>query len=176
MKAVMISVAPKMCEKVANGDCTILVRKTRPKIDMPFKCYIYCTYGNMKDNCCLGKRGKVIGYFVCNKVFDIPFTKPFLYYGKKMFHSNNCCKEACLSYIELEDYLGNKDGFGWHISDLVIYDKPREIGEFRLPCTQKQCASWCKDMKVENAICLNKGKRFITRLPQSWCYVEELEE
>ncbi len=43
MKAVLISIRPKWCEKIISGEKTIEVRKTRPKMDTPFKCYIYCT-------------------------------------------------------------------------------------------------------------------------------------
>ena len=41
-KAVLISIRPKWCEKIASGEKTIEVRKTRPKLQTPFKCYIYC--------------------------------------------------------------------------------------------------------------------------------------
>lgn len=41
--AVLLSVRPKWCELIANGKKTIEVRKTKPKIRPPFKCYIYCT-------------------------------------------------------------------------------------------------------------------------------------
>lgn len=43
MKAVLISIQPKWCELIASGKKTVEVRKTKPKIDVPFKCYIYCT-------------------------------------------------------------------------------------------------------------------------------------
>lgn len=43
MKSVLISIRPKWCEKIASGDKTIEVRKTRPKLEPPFRCYIYCT-------------------------------------------------------------------------------------------------------------------------------------
>ena len=39
-KAVMISIRPKWCEKICSGEKTIEVRKTRPKLQPPFKCYI----------------------------------------------------------------------------------------------------------------------------------------
>ncbi len=42
-KAVLISIQPKYCELIASGKKTIDVRKTRPKLETPFKCYIYCT-------------------------------------------------------------------------------------------------------------------------------------
>lgn len=42
-KAVLISLHPEWCQKIMEGRKTIEVRKTRPKMDTPFKCYIYCT-------------------------------------------------------------------------------------------------------------------------------------
>lgn len=41
-KSVMLSVRPERCEKICCGEKTIEVRKTRPKLQTPFKCYIYC--------------------------------------------------------------------------------------------------------------------------------------
>lgn len=43
MKSVLISIQPKWCELIANGKKTIEVRKTAPKLEAPFKCYIYAT-------------------------------------------------------------------------------------------------------------------------------------
>lgn len=42
-KAVLISIRPKWCELIANGTKTVEVRKSRPKLETPIKCYIYCT-------------------------------------------------------------------------------------------------------------------------------------
>lgn len=83
-KAVLISIRPKWCELIANGKKTVEVRKSRPKLHTPFKCYIYCT----KDRhltFCRGKRycyaddhthnafditcnGTIIGEFVCDSI------------------------------------------------------------------------------------------------------------
>ena len=43
MQSVLISIRPQYCELIASGKKTIEVRKTRPKLETPFKCYIYCT-------------------------------------------------------------------------------------------------------------------------------------
>ena len=58
MKAVMKSVSPQICEKVAKGDCTILVSKTAPKCEVPFKCYIYAT--KKKHLIAIFKKGEYI--------------------------------------------------------------------------------------------------------------------
>lgn len=43
MKSVLISIQPKWCELIASGKKTIEMRKTAPKLETPFKCYIYMT-------------------------------------------------------------------------------------------------------------------------------------
>ena len=202
MKAVLMSIQPKWVEKIASGKKTIEVRKTRPKIATPFKVYIYETKGKkvecgfhfeetgrtLREKYVFGMReakivkhyrnegqGKVIGEFVCDAVIE--FTKAFFdeQEPQDTEEIDFYLDQFQIPYNELCSYADLKDFYGWRISDLKIYDKPKELSEFKLPCTQKQCASWCKDMKVEKAICLNKGKRFITRPPQSWCYVEVAE-
>lgn len=45
MKSVILSIRPNWCEKIISGKKTIEIRKTKPKIETPFKCYIYCTNG-----------------------------------------------------------------------------------------------------------------------------------
>lgn len=168
MKAVMISIQPKWCEKIANGEKTIEVRKSAPK-EVPFKCYIYCTYGNMKENYCLGKRGKVIGEFVCEWITEINPHCDIDGCVNQYIHSYSAILgDDCLSFNEMKAYLGNKKGYDWHISDLKIYDNPRELSEFRTPKNPHRIGnshSWVLD-----------GYKKITRAPQSWCYVEELQE
>lgn len=167
MKAVMISEPPTICEKVANGDCTILVKKTRPKIDTPFKCYIYCTkdfkFNDFKYSLnfleAYKRSGKVIGHFVCDEVYNLVQAGAGIMFATEnldLLEPQMFRDMSCLTDNQLSDYLDNKDGFGWHISNLVIYDEPKELWEFFTPI----------------------GKRpsyMIERPPQSWCYVEEKE-
>ena len=42
-KAVLISINPEWCDLILRGDKTAEVRKTKPKLETPFKVYIYCT-------------------------------------------------------------------------------------------------------------------------------------
>lgn len=152
MKSVLISIRPKWCEKIASGDKTIEVRKTRPKLEPSFRCYIYCTVDRNKkgpkDYCGTGlEPGKVIGEFTCDEFIE--------------FHAYSA-DPACYALFarmapdEIHRYLGDKGGYGWHISDLKIYDKPRELSEFTGLRETKFGAE-----PVE-----------IKRPPQSWCYVE----
>ncbi len=43
MKSVLLSIKPEYCFLIADDIKTIEVRKIKPKLDTPFKCYIYCT-------------------------------------------------------------------------------------------------------------------------------------
>ena len=162
MKSVLISIQPKWCELIANGKKTIEVRKTQPRLNTPFKVYIYCT--NWKDNTYWknhykDKLGKVIGEFVCDKIMlDIPRT---------LYASHKLVVNSCIPPKELIDYVGEGNFlYFWHISNLVIYDKPRDLGEFRKPI---ECH---RGKDREN--CVGCWDCEITRPPQSWCYVEKL--
>lgn len=44
-KSVLISIQPKWCELILSGKKTVEVRKNRPRLETPFKCYIYQTKG-----------------------------------------------------------------------------------------------------------------------------------
>lgn len=183
-KSVLISIQPKWCELIASGKKTIEVRKTKPKLDTPFKCYVYCTkqgrplvygspcpsyveenlvqtYGYSKEKAeeifgCWN--GKVIGEFVCDEILDYKLADVstdvgiFYYYEryitKKLFAVNSL--EDCLTDDELLEYGNYKSLYGWHISELKIYDEPKKLGEFKK---------------------LNRS--MLTRSFQSWGYIDE---
>ena len=170
MKAVMISIKPKWTEKIAKGEKTIEVRKTAPQ-EVPFKCYIYETKGQYVKfthgaHTKYGYgRGKVIGEFICNNASELDYV----YYWNNGYEF-----ETCLTYRQVADYGKGKTLYGWHISDLKIYDKPKELSEFY---TKKKCNS-CNKSGYESTACMYdedcKVPMSITRAPQSWQYIEDL--
>lgn len=131
-KAIINSISPHLCEKIASKKCSIIVRKTRPKLETPFKCYIYCTKGIElwgdgsgetwrgidKDedlqqvfelNPTLTKyNGKVIGEFICDRI--IYSQAYFDSQGKN--HLTNVfpedIKRTCLTEYEVWDYIAGK--------------------------------------------------------------------
>ena len=175
-KAVMLSIRPKWVEKIANGKKTIEVRKTRPKLDTPFKCYIYCTLPKYPHEDFIATNypmpqfyggGKVIGEFTCDRIFPINVFDNGSIQNWLFEHM----ERSCLAYEELADYIGNgKTGHGWHISDLLIYAQPRELSEFRR--ATDPCDSCYAEYTWECTDCKKWGGN-IKRPPQSWCYVEE---
>lgn len=183
MKAVMISIQPKWVEKIASGGKTIEVRKSCPNIDRPFKVYIYCTYGKANENYMLGKRGKVIGEFVCDRVGEYKFNwAEFTAYANRTYLiSEKQLKNTCLSREEFNAYGCAENEhkeklYGWHISDLKIYDKPKELSEFKVGCPPtNQINGDCNFCKYINFSYYGKPptcNAYLKRPPQSWCYVE----
>lgn len=168
-KAIMLSIRQKWCGKIASGEKTIEVRKTRPKLDTPFKCYIYCTQSGVALGA-WGKHGKVIGEFTCGRIDRLaPANEPYGIYDI----DDDYVLQTCLENGALWDYGHGTSLYGWHISDLKIYDKPKELTEFH---TWKKCKS-CSKSGYESTACIYDENCMvpvvITKAPQSWCYVEE---
>ena len=178
MKAVLLSIRPEWCEKILSGEKTVEIRKTRQKLEPPFKCYIYCTLAG-SDSLFMDvlnrdvaawnrggwpeKKGRVIGEFICD---DIRRIGPEYCVVKEDIES--AISGSCLTVPQVKDYAGwtsglsyadLKDLYGWHISDLRIYDRPRKLQEF----TGLRNTRFGME-PVE-----------ITRPPQSWRYVEDAE-
>lgn len=180
MKSVLISIQPKWCELIASGKKTVEVRKTKPKLEPPFKCYIYCTKG--KGDCLWRWNGiwydtqdpkhrpnrldgKVIGEFVC----DVVITAEHGRYVVLNAHDTR------IESLDLCDYADGKTVYGWHISDLKIYDHPKKLSEFAKP---DKCPYNNKGECTYACHCYRAGQTkrcgdYVQRPPQSWCYVEE---
>jgi predicted transcriptional regulator len=184
-KAVLLSIRPEWCKKILSGEKTVEIRKSCPAHGTPFKVYIYCTMtGSDKfftdslarnvDEWNLWKYpkrlGRVIGEFTCKKITGLTHVgetgswepaslyvmAPGLYYKP----ADELLEAACMSKETAEKYLKGRDGCGWHISDLKIYDQPRELQAF----TGLQSTRFgMRPVEVQ-------------RPPQSWRYVEELKD
>ena len=176
-KAVLISIRPKWCEKIASGEKTIEVRKARPKLQTPFKCYVYRTKGTV-PHIINGKLvqmevgGTVVGEFICDRIYELETRSPggsYYVKGEGQPTTNDVARQSCLSLRDMHEYLKSKVGYGWHISGLKIYDTPKELRKFSRPfenCIDKVCDEF------GSALCENVGH--IKRPPQSWCYVDVL--
>ena len=164
IKAVLLSIRPKWCEKIASGEKTIEVRKTRPKLETPFKCYIYETQGWVEKDGIMEFRlgGRVIGEFTCDRIYGLA----------PLNHApDDVEQQACLTREEIARYLKGV-GYGWHISGLRIYHQPLELTEFRRACPNDLYCESCAMYSNNNGIC-NNGALPLRHPPQSWCYVDE---
>ncbi|MFR1778481.1 MAG: hypothetical protein ACLSW6_02210 [Faecalibacterium prausnitzii] len=175
-KAVLLNIRPEWCEKILSGEKTVEIRKTRPKLEPPFKCYIYCTLAG-SDSLFVNvlnrdvaawnrggwpeKMGRVIGEFICD---DIRRIGPEYCVVKEDIES--AISGSCLTVPQVKDYAGWKSGmsyadlkdlYGWNISDLKIYDQPRLLSNFtRLRATK----FGYEPVDIERPL-------------QSWFYVED---
>ena len=109
MKSIITSVSPYLCEKIASGDCKILVKKSTPK-EVPFKAYIYCckaksqgrysnyegAYENSKGEIVYAQQ-HIIGEFICDRVYNIDYL-PKEYEGNPSQFSEFICNNSCLSF------------------------------------------------------------------------------
>lgn len=196
-KAVLISIRPKWCEKIVNGNKTIEVRKTRPKMDTPFKCYIYCTLPKYPHEDFIATDyprpqfyggGKVVGEFTCDQIYKIDKdSTDFLFKAGGLSVYKQAAEKKCGLCVAMTDdklhgYLGHCQGYGWHISDLRIYDVPRELSEFWRSCPEYSelstncllCENVCGDS--DETDCNTDGRIYLRRAPQSWCYVEDVRD
>lgn len=104
--------------------------------------------------------GKVIGELTCDRIYELA----------PLNHApDDVEQQSCLTREEIVNYLKGT-GYGWHISDLVIYDTPHDLGEFERPYECNECdEKWASECNT----CYEKNK--IKRPPQSWCYVEAMK-
>lgn len=181
-KAVLISIRPKWCEQIASGKKTIEVRKTRPKLDTPFRCYVYCTKAakpfmlqalDSHDFTC-GKAyrstsgGEVIGEFVCDRIYQ--YTTAEGWKQENDISDEDMETMSCLSQKELFGYENSAEVrenciylvglYGWHISDLKIYDTPKKLSDFATGASTRTIS--------EDGRLIWRG---MERPPNSWCYV-----
>ena len=179
MKSVLISIQPKWCELIASGEKTLEVRKTKPKLEVPFKCYMYCTKSPKGwfwlNSPNIRRDGVVVGEFICDGIRTITASEFII-----LDDALNAINGSCISPREARSYAGWKQGthifsfkdiYGWHISNLVIYENPKKLSDF------KKCNRTCYYGHLGLAVpkCKDCKECQVDRPPQSWCYVETLE-
>ena len=188
-KAVLLSIQPKWCGLIALGKKTIEVRETKPKLETPFKVYIYCT-NDRKNHFWTGKRyayadersrnafdkdgnGKVIGEFICDAIIS----------NCEMANADIAEQQGCIRREQLFEYANGAELYGWHISELKIYnDQPKALSKFGTLCEEDcpNCEFWkcvVVNQHERDMDCTNSSYPLIplTRPPQSWRYVEVME-
>ena len=178
MKSVLRSIKPYWLYLICEGKKTIEVVKGYPKaIDWNRTVELYCSK-DMESFNRIPKEyqekyrkylGKVGARFICDKINEYTFSVYDMRY-----RATHVEQEAmCLYQPELLRYGNDKPLYGWHISDLKIYDKPCELSEFTRPCSYDGICSSCKRF-IANGMSYGFCDSTITRPPQSWQYVEEL--
>lgn len=172
MKKVLVSIKPQWGELIFNGKKTIEVRRNRPKLEPPFEVLVYETKGKTKywsqplPIPYTEGSGKVIGSFICDRIDEI---EPDLeYYSDGYDIDDDRLAETCLTREQLREYGNGVTLYGWHIAEPKLFDKPKELREFKHKV--KSYYAWQKQGEKEGYFYQYLP---ITRPPQSWRYVEE---
>lgn len=191
MKAVLRSIKPYWFYLICEGKKTIEIGKSSPQsADWNSVVELYSSKDKKSFNR-IPKEfqekyskylGKVAARFVCDKVEQFTVGS---------FGCDDIQQHACLSYGKLIDYFYKQDGsedlevkfgYAWHISNLKIYDKPKELSEFRKPCIcegeyegEKYCDCLSCELSGDSDYGVVACDRHLTRPPQSWQYVAELK-
>ena len=152
----------------------------------------------MKERC-NKLNGKVVAEFTLNKVDLLVDVGGGIHFADKDYNlkdQNELLKKSCLKEEDIYNYLGRRkdnkaffnDGYAWHIDNIKIYDKPKELSEFRkdldcddYPCNKGGKGSDCKyyyydisegcsacGIDFDGEHCIYKT---IKRPPQSYMYV-----
>ena len=191
MKAIMISIKSQWVAKILNGEKTIEIRKTCPECDLPIDVYIYCTKDNkdlLHKNCVdiwwlenkaqqkINKElkvfprsynGKVVAKFTLNRVEETFFQKA---QGDNQIVE--LIKKACVSEEQLWDYVANNLLFAWHIENLEIFDRPKELREYRHWIHYKSCNTCPHFEDNDYFYCVDcRELKSLEKAPQSWCYI-----
>ena len=172
-RAILISIRPEWVNKIVTGKKTVEIRKTKPNLETPFKCYIYETQGKSdtpwidEDGHMISRGcGKVVGEFVCDRITGITLESmphPELAGWTEYWYEweeDDLKLKSCLTYNQIDEYLNRKEGYAWHITNAhIFYPRPVELSEFT---GVRASGTWLERYKIRRA-------------PQSWCYVEELQ-
>ena len=212
MKAIMISIKPKWCAEIMNGNKTIEVRKNKALASAVRKLidengfadiYVYCSKGNSylhygynrygREVLCLEEKvfgsspflnGKVLFKFRCYKVDDYVYGCKWSWkVGSPMWGASNgyefILKDACLTDDELRNYADDLTFIAIHISNLEIFDRPKELGEFYKGFRMKNYKDYfAQDIHKEKNILVQPirgGYEYtypLTKPPQNFYYVE----
>jgi predicted transcriptional regulator len=194
MKAILLSIRPEWCDLIVRGKKTIEVRKTRPKLDSPFKAYIYCTkapqqlitifkdgeetmdgeihhgkpvfvkFNKLLPDSIRGNTQMVIGEFICD---DIRRISPEYCIFKEDIET--AIAGSCLSIKQVREYAGW--GIGMKYTDMKdLYSW--HISDLKIYDRPRPLS----DFKRLRATKFGYEPVDIERPPQSWCYVEEAHE
>ena len=205
--------------------CPVQLRGDTPVKPEPIDVYIYCTKDKEKlvyvDYTPFGNKGyittnldcenneingKVVAKFTLNKVEEVKFFMDYTFggiYNTESYPNEKCFeRDCCLTqkeldvYINKDNYKRDKIGYAWHISNLVIFDKPKELWQFKTlkeavryskalnqayeddaHINERLCEGLAEDNECANTVQLTELTEFmwgIKKAPQSWCYVEVL--
>ena len=137
-KAVLISICPEWVNRIISGEKTVEIRKNRPNLKTPYKCYIYMTKQRKPFTIrTSGRRydGRIVAEFICDSVKCI-MEEQFVVKedAEKALEGSLMTINQAKNYAIWKNgapHYECKDLYAWHISNLKIYDDPKHLSEFK---------------------------------------------
>lgn len=175
MRKVLASLKPYYYYLVSEGIKRIEVRKNTPKASDWNKEVLFYMSKDIKSFAKIPKEfqgkyrkhfGKVGMQIVCDEVYEWKYD-----YCDGVDIDDDLILDTCLDREDINIYAKGKTLYGWHISDLKIYDNPKPIMQFYKPCQieWKNCPG-CELYSTYTGCCMNN----VDRPPQSYIYVDEV--
>ena len=101
--------------------------------------------------------------------------------GECNHHGDEFFDKACMTWQELRNYIGTglRQFYGYGITRATLFDRPRQVSEYRSPCTRDiHCAgcSYGEITQKQDYIEIICNRPQLSRPPQSWCYVEGVSQ
>ena len=181
-KSVLRSIKPYWVYLILKGIKTVEVGKQKPKsLDWDGRVFIYCSKDKKSFNQIPEEDrewfkqylGKVVAVFDCNTI-----QEDNLYMTR---YQESFYQKACLSHTQVKEYGQGKMLYGWHISNLKVFDIPKALNQF---CTY--CFGGCDNCEYQSwdysyaggkdLICTVRYEKPIKRPPQSYCFIIPLEK
>jgi len=122
---ILLSIRPSWCKKILSKEKPIELRRSRPHGDIQYHIYLYETKQG---------RGAVVGECICSSIEQ----------AIEQFDRIAMVEGSCLTLDQINAYSKRKPVYGWYLSKVVEYTKPKPLSDFG-----------------------------IKRAPQSWCYIKE---
>jgi hypothetical protein len=175
MKSIIKSVSPKIAVNVLNGSATILVAKTIPTLKPPYEMYLYVSkVNNDWFNGFYSIDNGELGFTPCR---EYSCDEEYSYYKNKCRCDGKVVAKVTVEEVEeIREYSVENNKYYTennilHLTSLVIFAKPKEIGEFNKCDGFIDCFNCSKYKSSENKG-VNCKFRKLTKAPSNFCYVE----
>ena len=186
-QGIMISIRPKWCELIANGKKTVEVRKTEPKLELPFKCYIYCTLPPQEE---LFTHGSIREY--ANELIRLQSGEIVYGYGMQLIcdpqhrpysRDNFLCQKVIGEFVcNRIEYLGNIATDPWEYLAGETHEWRKYLVKELACLTEAETLAYGGRYGwfIEDLEIYERPKPLeafgLKRPPQSWCYVYERQD
>lgn len=181
MKSVLLSIKFKYAKLIMVDEKIFEVRKSKPKLNPPFSVYFYIP---KTDASAAGKAGLIIGMATCDYIKEVKDINELKEYSTLV-------EGSCVTLDQIKEYSKGKSLYFWHLTNPEEFLFPYCCWEFYKPCIMPEMP-YCPACEYGNIYISEEEAEFasidggyncewncmnrVSRAPQSWCYVDGIDE